>query len=162
MKTWKIISIVIFIIFPVFTSLYRKLKIYEEQELTMKIFAEPSEFQLPLAENSMSMRQNTTNSNNLTQNLLGMETPPTPLLDTYNTYNGSDAGGDLDTNYATILNYSNNSNSNNNNSTLANNSRNINNTINLIDADYQTLRNTQQQHQRVPPVSIMHAHYSFI
>lgn len=118
----------------------------------MKIFAEPSEFQLPIAENSM--RQHS-----ITQNLLGMETPPTPLLDTYN---GSDAGGDLDTNYATILNYSNN-NSNNtsssssnhhNNSALANNSRNTHNTINLIDADYQTLRNAP----RVPPVSTSTPH----
>ena len=119
----------------------------------MKIFAEPSEFQLPLAENS-SVRQH---SSNISHNLLGMETPPTPLLDTYN---GSDAGGDLDTNYATILNYSNSNNnhnssgscstSNNNNSALVNNSRSTNNTINLIDADYQTLRTTP----RVPSVSI--------
>lgn len=121
----------------------------------MKIFAEPSEFQLPLAESS-SMRQH---NSNISQNLLGMETPPTPLLDTYN---GSDTGGDLDTNYATILNYSNSSSSNNNNNTsgscsvsnnnnsaLANTSRSTNNTINLIDADYQTLRTTP----RVPSVS---------
>ncbi|XP_070490349.1 cadherin-87A isoform X2 [Chironomus tepperi] len=122
----------------------QKLKIYEEQELTMKIFAEPSEFQLPLTENS-SMRQH---SSNISHNLLGMETPPTPLLDTYN---GSDAGGDFDTNYATILNYSNSNNNNsgscstsnnNNSSALVNNSRSTNNTINLIDADYQTLRTT--------------------
>jgi hypothetical protein len=136
--------------------LHRKLKIYEEQELTMKIFAEPSEFQLPIAENS-SIRQ----QHSITQNLLGMETPPTPLIDTYG---GSDAGGDFDTNYATILNYSNNNNNNNNsnssssnhhnNSALANNSRNTNNA--LIDADYQTLRNAP----RVPPVSTtrMHPH----
>ena len=119
----------------------------------MKIFAEPSEFQLPLTENS-SMRQH---SSNISHNLLGMETPPTPLLDTYS---GSDAGGDLDTNYATILNYSNSNNNNNsgscstsnnnNSSALVNNSRSTNNTINLIDADYQTLRTTP----RVPTVSI--------
>jgi hypothetical protein len=106
----------------------------------MKIFAEPSEFQLP--PESSSIRQNSS----ITQNLLGMETPPTPLLDTYN---GSEAGGDLDTNYATILNYSNSSNNNalaaNNNSSI----RTTNNTLNLIDADYQTLRSTP----RVPPVS---------
>lgn len=133
----------------------RKLKIYEEQELTMKIFAEPSEFQLPINENSSSGRQKQPHhqhqprGNPLTQNLLGMETPPTPLLDTYN---GSETEGDLETNYATILNYTinNNSNSNNTNnndnirssSTLVNNSRGTNNIINLIDADYQTVRNT--------------------
>lgn len=121
----------------------------------MKIFAEPSEFQLPIVETSSSMRQQQQNHNHqhggssLTQNLLGMETPPTPLLDTYN---GSEAGGDLDTNYATILNYSINNNSsssnNNNSSALANNSRSTNNTINLIDADYQTLRSAP----RIPPV----------
>jgi hypothetical protein len=115
----------------------------------MKIFAEPSEFQLPMAENS-SIRHHS----GLTQNLLGMETPPTQLIDAYS---GSDAGGDFDTNYATILNYSNNNNNSNssgssnhhNNSALANNSRSTNNTMNLIDADYQTLRNAP----RVPPVS---------
>lgn len=115
----------------------------------MKIFAEPSEFQLPIVESSSSMRQQQQHhgGSSLTQNLLGMETPPTPLLDTY----GSDAGGDLDTNYATILNYSiNNNNNNSSSSALANNSRSTNNTINLIDADYQTLRNTP----RIPPVSI--------
>lgn len=143
--------------------MHRKLKIYEEQELTMKIFAEPSEFQLPIVETSSSMRQqqqqhhnNQHGGSSLTQNLLGMETPPTQLLDTYN---GSEAGGDLDTNYATILNYSinnNSSSSNNNNSSnsaLANNSRSTNNTINLIDADYQTLRAP-----RIPPVCM---HQSF-
>jgi hypothetical protein len=125
----------------------------------MKIFAEPSEFQLPIVESSSSMRQQQQHhhgGSSLTQNLLGMETPPTPLLDTYN---GSEAGGDLDTNYATILNYSINNNSssshNNNNSSssaLANNSRSTtNNTINLIDADYQTLRNTTAS-PRIPPV----------
>lgn len=122
----------------------RKLKIYEEQELTMKIFAEPSEFQMP-PDNS-SLRQN----NGITQNLLGMETPPAPLLiDTFGGFGSSDAGGDLDNNYATIqpINYSNNS--NNNSSSLVNNSRSTNNTINLIDSDYQTLRNSP----RAPPVS---------
>lgn len=121
----------------------------------MKIFAEPSEFQLPIVESSSSMRQQQQQQqhggSSLTQNLLGMETPPTPLLDC------SDTGGDLDTNYATILNYSthnnNSSRSNNNssNSALVNNSRSTNNAINLIDADYQTLRNTQP---RIPPVSV--------
>lgn len=125
----------------------------------MKIFAEPSEFQLPIVESSSSMRQQHSQQqhggSSLTQNLLGMETPPTPLLDTYG---GSDAGGDLETNYATILNYSthnnNSSRSNNNssNSALVNNSRSTNNAINLIDADYQTLRSTQP---RIPPVSIV-------
>jgi hypothetical protein len=121
----------------------------------MKIFAEPSEFQLPIVETSSSLRQHHHGGNSITHNLLGMETPPTPLL--LDTYNGDAAGmgGDLDTNYATILNYSinnNSSSSNNNNSSssaLANNSRSTNNTINLIDADYQTLRNP-----RVPPVSM--------
>lgn len=123
----------------------------------MKIFSEPSEFQLPIVESSSSMRQQHHGGSSLTQNLLGMETPPTPLLDTYN---GSDTGGDLETNYATILNYSthnNNSSRNNNNSSnsaLVNNSRSTNNTINLIDADYQTLRNTQPPKPRIPPVSI--------
>lgn len=118
----------------------------------MKIFAEPSEFQLPIVENSSSIRQQQQQQlhhggSSLTQNLLGMETPPTPLLDTYN---GSDIGGDLDTNYATILNYSTHNNNNSSNSALMNN-RSTNNAINLIDADYQTLRNTQP---RIPPVSI--------
>ena len=111
----------------------------------MRIFAEPSEFQLPIVESSSSMRhhpQQQHGGSSLTQNLLGMETPPTPLLDT----NGSDMGGDLDTNYATILNYS----THNNNSTSANNSRSTNNSVNLIDADYQTLRSVQP---RIPPVS---------
>lgn len=110
----------------------------------MKIFAEPSEFQMP-PDNS-SLRQ----QNSITQNLLGMETPPAPLLiDTFGGFGSSDAGGDLDNNYATIqpINYSNNSNINS--SSLANNSRSTNNTINLIDADYQTLRSSP----RVPPVS---------
>lgn len=124
---------------------FRKLKIYEEQELTMKIFAEPSEFQMP-PDNSSSLRQ----QNSITQNLLGMETPPQPLLiDTFGGFGSSDAGGDLDNNYATIqpINYSN---SNNNSSSLANNSRSTNNTVNLIDADYQTLRSSP----RAPPVGI--------
>lgn len=107
----------------------------------MKIFAEPSEFQMP-PDNS-SLRQ----QNSITQNLLGMETPPAPLI--IDGFGSSDAGGDLDNNYATIqpINYSNNSNINS--SSLANNSRSTNNTINLIDADYQTLRSSP----RVPPVS---------
>lgn len=108
----------------------------------MKIFAEPSEFQMP-SDNS-SARQH----NSITQNLLGMETPPAPLLiDAFGGFGSSDAGGDLDNNYATIqpINYSNNS------SSLLNNSRSTNNTINLIDADYQTLRNSP----RAPPVSKM-------
>lgn len=112
----------------------------------MKIFAEPSEFQLPIVESSSSIRhQQQQHHGTLTQNLLGMETPPTPLLDTYN---GSDIGGEFDTNYATILNYSthNNNNNNSSNSALVNNSRSTNNAINLIDADYQTLRNP-----RIPP-----------
>lgn len=112
----------------------------------MKIFAEPSEFQLP-PDHSSSLRQN----NSITQNLLGMETPPAPLID--------DTGGDLDNNYATIqpLNYSSAS---NNTSTLMNNSRNINNSLNLIDADYQTLRNPP----RVPPVNWLYLveHYWII
>lgn len=119
----------------------------------MKIFAEPSEFHLPIPENS-SMRQR---GADISQNLLGMETPPTPLLDTYN---GSDAGGgDLDTNYATILNYSNSGSNNNNsdsssannknNSALVTDRRSVNNALNLIDADYQTLRTAP----RVPTVS---------
>jgi hypothetical protein len=110
----------------------------------MKIFAEPSEFQMP-PDNS-SLRQ----QNSITQNLLGMETPPAPLLiDSFGGFGSSDAGGDLDNNYATIqpINYSTNSN-NNNSSSLVNNSRSTNNTINLIDADYQTLRTP-----RAPPVS---------
>ncbi|CRK91477.1 CLUMA_CG005143, isoform A [Clunio marinus] len=118
----------------------QKLKIYEEQELTMKIFAEPSEFQLP-PDNS-SLRQ----QNSITQNLLGMETPPAPLLiDSFGGFGSSDAGGDLDNNYATIqpINYS-----NNNSSSTANNSRSTNNTVNLIDADYQTLRSSP----RAPPI----------
>lgn len=109
----------------------------------MKIFAEPSEFQMP-PDNS-SLRQH----NSINQNLLGMETPPAPLLiDSFGGF-GSDAGGDIDNNYATIqpINYS--SSSNNNNSSLANNSRGTNNTINLIDADYQTLRTSP----RPAPVS---------
>jgi hypothetical protein len=106
----------------------QKLKIYEEQELTMKIFAEPSEFQV--TPDSASLRQHS-----ITQNLLGMETPPVPLL----------IDGDLDNNYATIQpNYS-----HNNSSSFANNSRSTNNTINLIDSDYQTLRNSP----RAPTVS---------
>lgn len=124
------------------SSMFRKLKIYEEQELTMKIFAEPSEFQMP--PDSSSLRQ----QNSITQNLLGMETPPAPLLiDAFGGFGSSDAGGDLDNNYATIqpINYS----GNNNSSSLVNNSRSTNNTINLIDADYQTLRNSP----RSPPVS---------
>lgn len=110
----------------------------------MRIFAEPSEFQMP-PDNS-SLRQN----NPITQNLLGMETPPAPLLiDAFGGFGSSDAGGDLDNNYATIqpINYS--SNSNNNSSSLVNNSRSTNNTINLIDSDYQTLRSSP----RAPPVS---------
>ena len=109
----------------------------------MKIFAEPSEFQMP-PDNS-SLRQ----GNAITQNLLGMETPPAPLIESFGGFGSSDAGGDLDNNYATIqpINYSNNS--NNNSSSLVNNSRSTNNTINLIDADYQTLRNSP----RAPPVS---------
>jgi hypothetical protein len=126
----------------------------------MKIFSEPSEFQLPIVESSSSMRQQQQQhgGSSLTQNLLGMETPPTPLLDTYN---GSDTGGDLETNYATILNYSthnnNSGNNNSSNSALVNNSRGTNNTINLIDADYQTLRNTQP---RIPPVSVRYRSHS--
>lgn len=96
----------------------------------MKIFAEPSEFQMP-PDNS-SLRQH---SNSITQNLLGMETPPAPLL----------FDGDLDNNYATIQP----SYSHNNSSSLVNNSRSTNNTINLIDSDYQTLRNSP----RAPTVS---------
>jgi hypothetical protein len=88
----------------------------------MKIFAEPSEFQMP-PDNSSLRHHN----NSITQNLLGMETPPVPLL----------IDGDLDNNYATIQP----SYSHNNSSSLVNNSRSTNNTINLIDADYQTLRN---------------------
>jgi hypothetical protein len=88
----------------------------------MKIFAEPSEFQMP-PDNS-SLRQH---NNSITQNLLGMETPPVPLL----------IDGDLDNNYATIQP----SFSHNNSSSFVNNGRSTNNTINLIDADYQTLRN---------------------
>jgi hypothetical protein len=110
----------------------------------MKIFAEPSEFQMP--PDTSSQRQH----NAITQNLLGMETPPAPLLiDSFGGFGSSDAGGDLDNNYATIqpLNYS--GNSNNNSSSLVNNSRSTNNTINLIDADYQTLRNSP----RAAPVS---------
>jgi apolipoprotein N-acyltransferase len=99
----------------------QKLKIYEEQELTMKIFAEPSEFQI--TPDSASLRQHS-----ITQNLLGMETPPVPLL----------IDGDLDNNYATIQP----SYSHNNSSSFVNNSRSTNNTINLIDSDYQTLRNS--------------------
>lgn len=112
----------------------------------MKIFAEPSEFQMP-PDNS-SLRQNSA----ITQNLLGMETPPAPLLiDTFGGFGSSDAGGDLDNNYATIqpINYSNSSSNNNNSSSLVNNSRSTNNTVNLIDADYQTLRSSP----RAPPVS---------
>lgn len=110
----------------------------------MKIFAEPSEFQIPL--DNSSLRQ----QSSITQNLLGMETPPAPpLIDTFGGFGSSDAGGDLDNNYATIqpINYS--SSSNINSSSLANNSRSTNNTVNLIDADYQTLRNAP----RAPPVS---------
>jgi hypothetical protein len=53
----------------------------------MKIFAEPSEFQMP-PDNSSLRQQN----NFITQNLLGMETPPVPLL----------IDGDFDNNDATI------------------------------------------------------------
>lgn len=137
-------------LFNLFSLNYRKLKIYEEQELTMKIFAEPSEFQIP-ADNS-SLRQH----NSITQNLLGMETPPAPLLiDSFGGFGSSDAGGDLDNNYATIqpINYS--SSSNNNNSSLADNSRSTNNTINLIDADYQTLR-TSPRAAPVSDLSLLH------
>jgi hypothetical protein len=93
----------------------------------MKIFAEPSEFHS--SPDNSSIRNH---SNSITQNLLGMETPPAPLLD-------FDSGGDFDNNYATIqpMNYSNNS--TNNHSLVANDSRSTNNTINLIDSDYQTL-----------------------
>lgn len=111
----------------------------------MKIFAEPGEFQMP-PDNSSSQRQ----QNSITQNLLGMETPPTPvLIDTFGGFGSSDAGGDLDNNYATIqpINYSN---SHNNSSSLVNNSRSTNNTVNLIDADYQTLRSSP----RAPLVGI--------
>jgi hypothetical protein len=61
--------------YSIFLCTNRKLKIYEEQELTMKIFAEPSEFQMP-PDNS-SLRQH---NNSIAQNLFGMETPPVPLL----------------------------------------------------------------------------------
>lgn len=117
----------------------RKLKIYEEQELTMKIFAEPSE-QLHSSPDNSSIRNH---SNSITQNLLGMETPPAPLLD-------FDSGGDFDNNYATIqpMNYSSSS-TTNNQSLLANDSRSTNNTINLIDSDYQTL----MRNSRAPGVS---------
>lgn len=113
----------------------------------MKIFAEPSEFQMP-TDNS-SVRQ----QNPITQNLLGMETPPAPLLiDSFGGFGSSDAGGDLDNNYATIqpLNYSNNSQNNSSSFGAPNNSRSTNNTINLIDADYQTLRSSP----RAQPVCI--------
>lgn len=96
----------------------------------MKIFAEPSEFQI--TPDSSSLRQH---NNSITQNLLGMETPPVPLL----------IDGDLDNNYATIQP----SYSHNNSSSFVNNSRSTNNTINLIDSDYQTLRNSP----RAPTVS---------
>jgi len=120
----------------------RKLKIYEEQELTMKVFAE-NEFHLP-PDNRQQQQQHHHQQNAITHNLLGMDTPPErsmPLID---------SSDDLDNNnYATIqpINYSNNI----TNNSLNNSSRNTNNnSINLIDAnDYQTLRNSS----RVPPVS---------
>lgn len=101
----------------------------------MKIFAEPNEFQMPPDNSSIRQHQNS-----ITQNLLGMETPPAPLLiDSFGGFGSSDAGGDLDNNYATIQPIVNSS---HNSSSLVNNSRSTNNTINLIDADYQTLRSS--------------------
>lgn len=113
----------------------------------MKIFAEPSEFQMPPDNSSIRQHQNS-----ITQNLLGMETPPAPLLiDSFGGFGSSDAGGDLDNNYATIQPISYANNSHNNSSSLVNNSRSTNNTINLIDADYQTLRSSP----RAQPVSMI-------
>lgn len=112
----------------------------------MKIFAEPSEFQMPPDNSSIRQHQNS-----ITQNLLGMETPPAPLLiDSFGGFGSSDTGGDLDNNYATIQPISYANNSLNNSSSLVNNSRSTNNTINLIDADYQTLRSSP----RAQPVSM--------
>lgn len=96
----------------------------------MKIFAEPSEFQMP-ADNFSTRQQNS-----ITQNLLGMETPPAPLLigGAFGDFGSSDLGGDLDNNYATIQPM--------NVEQPWHNSSGTNNSVNLIDSDYQTLRSS--------------------
>lgn len=132
-----------------FLCIHRKLKLYEEQELTMQVFSEPNEIQMPPDNQQIQ-------NNSITQNLLSMEPPSSLLLDNpydYDLSNLNDGRGG-DNTYATIQprDYSNH----HNNNISSNNSNNNNNLINsnssnLFDADYATLRDT-----RVPSVSAFH------
>jgi hypothetical protein len=123
---------------------YRKLKLYEEQELTMQVFSEPNEIQMPPDNQQIQ-------HNSITQNLLSMEPPPSLLLDNPYDYDLShlNDGRGGDNTYATIQprDYSSNHHKNNNNISSSNNLINSNSN-NLLDADYATLRDT-----RVPSVS---------
>lgn len=108
---------------------------YEEQELTMQVFSEPNEIQMPTVNHQPQ-------SNSITQNLLSLEPPSSLLLDS--PYDLTHDGGD--NTYATIQprNFTNNNHSSNNNNLISTTS----NSSNLFDADYATLRNN-----RVPSVS---------
>ena len=136
--------------------LYRKLKLYEEQELTMQVFSDPNEIQMP-NDNGMSVARH---QNLTTQNLIGLETPPSLLLDGLYELDQLNDGGigilETDNTYATIQPRTYNNNDNRNNNNLINGSNTNSNSINLIDTDYATLRSSNAP----PPVSYITQHAS--
>lgn len=130
---------------------HRKLKLYEEQELTMQVFSDPNEIQMP-SDNGMSSVA-VRHQNLITQNLIGLETPPSLLLDGLYELDQLNDGGigilETDNTYATIQPRTYNNNDNRSNNNLINGSNTNSNSINLIDTDYATLRSSNAP----PPVS---------
>lgn len=122
----------------------------------MQVFSDPNEIQMP-NDNGMSVARH---QNLTTQNLIGLETPPSLLLDGLYELDQLNDGGigilETDNTYATIQPRTYNNNDNRNNNNLINGSNTNSNSINLIDTDYATLRSSNAP----PPVSYITQHAS--